>query len=70
MIRELFLKMRMHVLLLLVQNFVLKSGIFGTSSCHILIANHEIAHSLIEVRNFMDVSIVRRSNHYISFSYS
>ena len=58
------------MLLLLVQNFVLKSGIFRTSSCHILIANHKVAHSLIEVRNFMDVGIVRRSNHYVSFSYS
>ncbi len=58
------------MLLLLVQNFVLKSGIFGTSSSYILIANHKVAHSLIEVGNFMDISIVRRSNHYVSFSYS
>ena len=69
MIRQLFLKMRMHVLLLLVQNFVLESVIFRTSSRHVLIANHKVAHSLIEVRNFMDVSIVRRPNDYVSFSY-
>ena len=69
MIRQLFLKMRMHVLLLLVQNFVLESVIFRTSSRHVLIANHKVAQCLIKVRNFMDVGIVRRSNDYVPLSY-
>jgi hypothetical protein len=52
MIRQLFLQMRMHVLLLLVQNFVLYSVLlllFGTPSGDILIANHKVAHRLVEV---------------------
>lgn len=69
MIQELLLKMRMHVLLLLMQNIVFAWAVLFWASSVIQIANHKVAHRLVEVWTFKDVSIVWWSDDDVSLSY-